>query len=419
MMLGRLSDTVVSALDSTQSQLGTATARLSSGLRINTAADDPSGLAISTSLQTQAQGLDQGQIAVQTASNALTVADGALEQTQDILQRMRALVVSGRSDLLSDADRADLNQELTQLTDEINTIAEKTNFNGLNLLDGTLSSALPTYPQLIIPENDALSSGQTLLDPTQFGIIAGNSPQNLSVTIDSYDPNTGLLTVTNNTSSPDPAQTYNSTYPDTYQVLVGTNYDNLFNELGVPPPPGVNNQSTNDGNGNPILSFGLNDLSADDVGATAFVYSVNGFTPPSTGHAAQVAIGDNEGDTVSIDIDAVSAEALGVNGVQLTSNDLTNEGDEYRIDRAIDIVSAQRAKVGTQTVALQETASDAATADNALTASYSAIRDVDVAAETTQYTKLQILHQVQISVLGTVHTDVQGIYTLLSASFAG
>ncbi len=146
MQFDRLSDGISLAFGRNQKALADTTARLSSGLRINTAADDPSGLAIAESLHAQSLGLDQGQRNVQDGINALTVADGALQTVQEILQRMRSLIVEGRSDLLSQGQRDDINTELHQLGTEIDTIAGKTEFNGRKLLDGSLSASAGTFP---------------------------------------------------------------------------------------------------------------------------------------------------------------------------------------------------------------------------------------------------------------------------------
>src|ERR1700736_2544793 len=149
----------------TQSALRTETARLASGLRINTAADDPSGLAIAESLASRVAGLDQGVHELQNASNALTVAEGAMSTIGQSLQRMRTLVVEGRSDLISTADRNDLQAELDQLRLEIDRIAQNTSFNGRALLDGSASSTLPlSSRQLMINPNLAL--GGQLIDTT-------------------------------------------------------------------------------------------------------------------------------------------------------------------------------------------------------------------------------------------------------------
>ena len=134
-----LANSVSLNLNRNQESLQTAVTRLSSGLRINTAADDPSGLAIAESLQAQVNGFDQGSRNVQDATNAAQVAEGALQTTTDILQRVRTLAVEGASDITSTDDRKNLQSEAQQLLLEVNRISQNTNFNGQALLQTILA----------------------------------------------------------------------------------------------------------------------------------------------------------------------------------------------------------------------------------------------------------------------------------------
>ena len=138
-----LANSVALNLNKNQDALASSVSKLSSGLRINTAADDPSGLAIAEQLQSQVNGFDQAVSNVQDATNAATVADGALQTTTDILQRIRSLAVEASSDTNTAADKTNLQTEVTQLLQEVNTISENTNFNGSALLDGCHSGFQP------------------------------------------------------------------------------------------------------------------------------------------------------------------------------------------------------------------------------------------------------------------------------------
>ncbi|HEY1975402.1 MAG TPA: flagellin, partial [Candidatus Baltobacteraceae bacterium] len=129
-----LANSVQLNLDYNQKQLQNTVTQLSSGLRINSAADDPSGNAIATNLQTQVDGFNQATQNVQNANNAAQVALGALTSTTNILQRIRSLAVEAASDINSNNDRLNLQTEVTQLLLEVNRIAQNTNFNGAPLL---------------------------------------------------------------------------------------------------------------------------------------------------------------------------------------------------------------------------------------------------------------------------------------------
>jgi len=116
--------------------------KLSSGLRINSAADDAAGLAISEKMRSQIRGLDQATNNAQDGISLLQTAEGALNETHDILQRMRELAVQGGNDTNTEEDRDQIQTELNQLMSEIDRIAETTQFNTKNLLGGSFSATL-------------------------------------------------------------------------------------------------------------------------------------------------------------------------------------------------------------------------------------------------------------------------------------
>jgi flagellin len=121
--------------------LQTSMARLSSGLRINSASDDAAGLAISSSMTSQINGMNQ---AISNANDGISMAqtgDGALNEVTNMLQRIRELAVQSSSGTYSDADRTNMNAEVTQLTSQISDILTNTQFNGVNLFDGTAGTS--------------------------------------------------------------------------------------------------------------------------------------------------------------------------------------------------------------------------------------------------------------------------------------
>jgi flagellin len=400
----------------TQSALRTETQRLASGLRINTAADDPSGLAIAESLASKVAGLDQGVHELQNAGNALSVAEGAMGAISDILQRMRALVVQARSDLQSTADRGDMQAELTQLRLEIDKIAQNTTFNGRALLDGSASSAIPQPPRVIIPHNDGLTGGglviDTIVDPSTptFSPTAPQLAQLL--TIDSYDPIANALNITVTIGSQETV--FGPTQVAAAQVGAGTNYP-----LGASAPiPGVLYDYTQtDGAFNPVLSFNVGTLTAADVGKSAIIVSLPG-EQKAAGATMHVNSGDAEGSVIAVDIPGLSSVNLGVNEVIL-GDDLQNQAAEYRLDYAIGTLSSARAVIGAQTVSLQEAANLGNVASVNMQASESAIRDLNVGAEVTALTRDQIEVQFQTKLIADAQTLSRGVATLVSDSIVG
>ena len=243
----------------TQQSLAKVTTQLSSGLRINSAADDPSGLAIAESLASRVAGIDQGVHEIQNASNALTVADGAMNSISEILQRMRSLVVEARSSLMSASDQADTQAELDQLRMEIDHIAQNTSFNGRALLDGSASSVLAQSSRVLI-ENSELSSGGELIDQTvdpDSPYLPANAPQFVNlVSVDSYDPVADVLNMTVTIGSQDPTfgpeQTVSGAGPERHEHPTGM----------LPPSPGTPTflQNSQNGTGPQVLAFNIGTL---------------------------------------------------------------------------------------------------------------------------------------------------------------
>ena len=157
--------------------------RLSSGKRINSAADDAAGLAISNRMQAQTRGLSQ---AIRNANDGVNLADtaeGTMQEVTNMLQRMRELAVQSANGIYNDADRVSLNEEVSQLKAEINRIADSTTFNNKTLLDGTIGNL-----QLQLGHNDGQSLTVSMADVratslgtsdvpslTSYGALAGNA----------------------------------------------------------------------------------------------------------------------------------------------------------------------------------------------------------------------------------------------------
>jgi flagellin len=408
-------------LNQNQSQLTNLSEQLSSGLRINSAADDPSGLAIADNLQSESAGLQQGISNVQTANNALTVADGAMTAVTNILQRMRSLVVEANSDLNSSDNLAQIQAEIDELADEINEISNNTNFNGLKLLDGSLASTAYQPAQLLYVQNPQVDGGtQNLIDPsydtgTGFGTNLSPTAEqlNFSFSVDSYDATTNLLQVTVTASSPDPA--FGPAQVTVLHVTPGSvpQGQNYFQEFG----PGSEPYTITDQAGNPVFQFTFNGLSASDVGKEAIVAS----TPtvyPTNGHPLEVNTGTGEGSVIPISIGPVNSAALGVNEI-VVGDTLMNQGSEARIDNALQTILSQQAQVGAQEISLNEAANDASIQWLNETASESSIRDLNVGQATTEYTRQQLLVDVGTNVLTQMEVSAKQVTALLISALVG
>ncbi|MDB5073040.1 MAG: flagellin domain protein [Candidatus Eremiobacteraeota bacterium] len=409
-----LADLALSAGFKTQQSLANDVRRLASGLRVNTAADDPSGLAIAETLASKVAGLDQGVHEIQNASNALNVAEGAMSSIGQILQRMRALVVEARSDLMSVADKNNVQAELDQLRQEIDKIAQNTSFNGRALLDGSASSQIPLLTRQLLINSD-LAGGGTLIDTTtdpQQPNVPTTAPQFANLlTVDSYDPVTDTLSITVTIGSQDAAN-FGVDQTVSLQVPNGSNTPTLLSPPALGSP--TFSQFSQNGAGPQVLSFNMGTLTAADVGKSALIVSLpNQVKAP--GSALQINSGDAEGAVISVDIAGMSSVNLGVNQVQL-GNDLQNQAAEYRIDYALESLGGARAQIGAQTVSLQEAANGGNIASVNTQASESAIRDLNVGAAVTTFTRDQIQNQFQNTLIADAEKLSQNIATLVSLS---
>jgi flagellin len=388
-------------LNRNQAALGTAVTRLSSGLRINTAADDPSGLAIAESLQAQVNGFDQGARNVQDATNAAQVAEGALQTTTDILQRIRTLAVEGASDITSTDDRKNLQSEVQQLLLEVNRISQNTNFNGQNLLDGSHAGFQQQVDvNAIITSNSDLAGGGTLVDATQVSFVANNA----SVSDGTIEVQVAQLT-------------------STTQGLIVSFYDSKANTVattvlavsatGLAAAISIDN-----------VTIGFGAVGTLDVGTTSFLkisqYVAAASNPNSPAFNFQS--GAAEGATIQVGFINTSTSSLRIANVNLigpsngsgsfNSGSLASEDSIGQIDNALQAVLAQRSQLGATIVRLQEDQNNDNVASVNLKASESAIRDLNVGSETTEYTKLQILVQVGTSVLAQANQNAQSVISL-------
>jgi flagellin len=398
-----LANTALLNLNRTQSGLGGLVEKLSSGLRVNTSADDPSGLAIAVNLDNQAKGFDTANLNVQDASNAATVADGALETVTTILQRIRSLAIEAANTITSATDRQALQAEVTQLLQEVNQIATTTNFNGQRLLDGSHAGYQPAVaPSATVLTNAQLSTYNTALQSSQ--LIAG-----ISVNPASANPDATVeLQITQTATGPRLAYTeyYSATGASPWFVLAPTL---MTLNLG-----GVHiylNQS----------------FATTDVGETAFVkilQSVSANSNPN-GPAFQFQAGADEGATIQVGLVSVSTSSLRIANVNLNSNQ-TNPfyiGDPPspflgaqdaigQVDFAITQVNNARAALGAVISRLKNAANNNNIASVNLTSSESAIRDLNVGSATAEYNKDQLLSQIGTTVLAQSNTNAQGVLGL-------
>lgn len=391
-----LANSVSLNLNRNQESQQTAVTRLSSGLRINTAADDPSGLAIAESLQAQVNGFDQGSRNVQDATNAAQVAEGALQTTTDILQRVRTLAVEGASDITSTDDRKNLQSEAQQLLLEVNRISQNTNFNGQALLDGSHAGFQQQVDvNAVIASNADLGSGGQLIDASQLSFTS-NDPTVQDGTI---EVQVAQLTSTQQGL----VVSFFSSAAATGQVVTTITVSGGVSAAAI-AVDGV------------TIAFG--GAGTLDVGTTSYVKVSQYVAAQSNPNAPAFNFqsGAAEGATIQVGFINTSTNSLRIANVNLVGNgafgSLASEDAIGQVDNALQTILAQRAQLGATIVRLQEDQNNDNVASVNLAASESAIRDLNVGQETTEYTKLQILVQVGTSVLAQSNQNAQSVISL-------
>jgi flagellin len=403
-----LANSALLNLNRNQQSLGKLVNQLSSGLRVNTAADDPSGLAIAVNLHDQATGFDTANLNVQDATNAANVADGALNTVTDILQRIRSLAIEAASTITSFTDRSALQAEVGQLIQEVNQISASTNFNGQALLDGTHAGFQP-----------ATNAAAIITSNAQIGAIntAGTSALVTAVSI-----STTQASIVDGTIQLQVAQ-----ISATQQAIVVSFYSSSnasYSQFAQTFTLGVagSNTITFDG-----VTINYNTSAGTvDVGETAFIKVSQFVTVNSNpnGPAFQFQAGADEGATIQVGLVSVSSSSLRISNINVatlqiiagnpsTAGAVLGAQDAIgQIDNAITAVNGARAQLGAVISRLQNAANNNNIASVNLTASESAIRDLNVGQATAAYNKQQILVQIGTTVLAQSNTNAQTVLGL-------
>jgi flagellin len=393
-------------LGATSDALSTSMERLSSGFRINRAADDAAGLAVSEKLKAQIGGLNQASRNSQDGISMIQTAEGALSEVQSMMQRMRDLSVQAASDSNSQTERQNINLELGQLQQEIDSISSRTKFNGQGLLDGSLTSqqATSTY---------VATWNETVQGTVMRGTTGGTAAVGSVVSVDvsgasaatgykfSSDTTAGTITLTQvNTSGVTTglSQTLNASAMGWAATTGGTAVLN-FSQFGVK----VNLANSGAMTGADLEgSFAAaNKLSIDtatgsgtatlQTGANQGDSTAVSFVDTRLTGASQAAMQDlntklGTFNTAALGTDASAARAAA--GNLITS-----------LDAALGYISSSRATLGAAQNRLQHTIANLGTTSENLSASNSRIRDVDVATESSNMAKSQVLEQAGVSVL--------------------
>ena len=361
--------------------------KLSSGLRINRAGDDAAGLAISEKMRGQIRGLEMASKNAQDGISLIQTAEGALNETHSILQRMRELAVQAANDTNTDADRQELQKEIDQLIQEIDRIGNTTEFNTKKLIDGSKSGVTEQLGNVKF-DNQGDASVFTAVaaqTPSVLGTPGTEADETVNVKITDYDAVGGTYTLTWTTQNGD----------------TGT-------IAGIAAAGGAQTINTSAG-GSYTLTLGA--LSIDDIGKEA-TFTSRASVETYTDNTLSFQIGANSSQTMNVDINDMRAAALHVDDINVSSA-ASAQASISAINKAIEVVSAQRSKLGAFQNRLEHTINNLGASQENLTAAESRIRDVDMAKEMMEFTKNNILSQAAQAMLAQANQQPQGVLQLL------
>ena len=460
------------------------TEKLSSGYKINRAADDAAGLSISEKMRKQIRGLTQASSNAQDGISAVQTAEGALNEVQDMLQRMNELAVKAANGTQSEDDRSYIQNEIDQLTTEIDRVAETTKFNETYLLKGdqdnekayTYSYATATGKAATATMSTTASTKGSKITTMTFKTTASADEQNevaklirdqgINVQYSSKDSTTTGKVVNSATVS------LNGTDKYTVTNTTGNDYsikDAKGNEIATftlenanlgekdkadAITPGTETFTASkatagykdgdtvkyyDKDGNGIPENALSKYFSSTTNAAGTVSSTVKADAPlvydALGNKIDAAVADisakqdltgaltltlhvgadaTSNNQISVNLDAMSAKGLGVNGLKVDgTNDTNAKGSIETIKEAIQKVSTQRSALGAVQNRLEHTISNLDNVVENTTSAESQIRDTDMATEMVKYSNNNILAQAGQAMLAQSNQSNQGVLSLL------
>jgi flagellin len=366
--------------------------KLSSGLRINRAADDAAGLSISEKLRAQIRGVMQAMRNAQDGVSMIQTAEGALNEVHSMLQRMRELAVQAANDTLTTEDRRAIYAELDNLRNEVNAIAQRTTFNGKSLLTGSLVTQLDTAVSTVNVGFVVHAGSNTSVSSLDVSQAAPGK------TFTFADLGGGQLRLSDGTVSQ--TITVGAIGADSSITL---NFDKLGISITISSVAGTTAAN---------VAAGLN-------GQT--------IVTQATGGSANFQVGPNATHYYLVAFSDVQIQSGGsLNGLHAALNTFNNslslansaqvsaaQGLITAVDAAIGYVNQVRSELGAAQNRLEHTIANLGVQHENLTASESRIRDVDMAAEMVTFTRNQILQQAGVAVLSQANAMPQSVLQLL------
>lgn len=368
--------------------------KLSTGLRINRASDDAAGLGVSENLRTQVRGMQQAMKNTQDAIALLNIADGALNEQANIMQRMRELVIQAKNDTYTQTERDYMGQEFGQLMLELDRIAATTKYNGMQLfatpeLSGNNINGVYQDAASAVPE--------TAHKTRTANVLANNGPLG-----DANDTGSGhhFNMLIGQNYSTDDASALNSTY-SSYEAAA----ENMLtialgqmdtNALFHTDPYDAQTLTDRDGQGL-FGDFSWNPGATGDLGDTTISFA---------------ATGTIDGGTVGDKLDLILKMIDGSSDITATEQTFVFNGGGSS-PTGFDRINKMRANIGAMINRLEHTVNNLMNQETNTQAAESLIRDVDFATQTAEMTKNQILSQSSTAMLAQANTRPQMVMQLL------
>lgn len=411
------------ALANNDARLAQSLERLSSGLKINHAKDAPAGLAMAKRMNAQIEGLS---VANQNAADGISVieiADGAMTEVSEMLQRMNELAIKSANGILSESDRKTIQDEVAQLKEEIERVAETTEFNGQKLLNGEFSLKGYVYGDL-----DVKVSGYTRDVPAKDYYISKITLQKEIVETPVKDEKGNIYDEDGNIVNDDPDKAVkervwtgdylatlevpdepaNGGFPEGYTAKMTK--DNLLTISGSNGFEMILDLSGKNQNGE------FEEIPLGEIGDPLPEYELplnQELRIDARGLGTMnLQIGANEGQVLAVEIPKIGLREMGIENINVN----TKEGalDAIRcIDMAVKYVSDVRGTLGAYQNRLESTTNSLDVTSLNMTAAYSRIMDIDMAEEMTNYTTYQVLTQAGTSMLAQANERPSQVLQLL------
>lgn len=438
--------------------------RLSSGYKVNKSSDDPAAKAISQRMNSQLRGLARAENNANDGISLIQTAEGALDEIHSILARIRELAVRGANEVYAEEDKDAMQDEIDQLREELDRISETTDFNGRKLLNGELNkkgytdsdalkvveiggdiepgeygltiSALGEQAKSSIKTLDAdkviskSEEGTLLINNFEIRIKEGMTATEVNekirnatskIGIDYYENTGDLISQEYGTKQRITVKASNEELEALFGADGSTKYGKDAEVSFGDKRVGFSETATVETQGNRITVTDKDGFkmvydidpneTEEDTGAAGGIKSVNATITVLSAGPMVLQIGNNEGQTLNVNINKTTAESLEIEHINVYTNGYASEAIE-KIDAAVAKISGIRSALGAYQNRLDHTVTNLESSSENLTSAVSRIQDTDMAEEITEYSQQNVLSQSALQMLLKSNARPEGLLQL-------